>query len=88
MLALKANISVDYLAEIEAGKKQPSLDVFKGIINALEVSADEILWDEVIASKPHVFNELTEIIKDLFPQELSLIALTVKTMAEGLKSMR
>lgn len=48
-LAEKVEISPNYLSAIERGVKIPKLDTFIRIINALEVSADEILVDVINA---------------------------------------
>jgi len=44
MLAERAGISTNYLGAIERGEKIPALETLVDIINALEVSADEILY--------------------------------------------
>lgn len=48
-LAEKADISCNYLSAIERGVKTPKLDTLIRIINALGVSADEILVDVIDA---------------------------------------
>lgn len=49
-LAEKANLSVNYIGDLERGEKLPALDTFITIANALEVSADMLLCDVVTAS--------------------------------------
>lgn len=44
-LAEKVNKSVAYIGMIERGERIPKLETFINIINALDVSADEILSD-------------------------------------------
>lgn len=46
-LAFRADLSKNYLALVERGEKIPSLETFLGIINALNVSSDQILCDVV-----------------------------------------
>lgn len=46
-LAEKAGLSTNYIGMVERGEKIPSLDSFIRIINALDVSADVILCDEL-----------------------------------------
>ena len=48
-LAFKAGLSKNYLALVERGEKIPSLETFLNILNALNVSADEVLCDVVNA---------------------------------------
>ena len=49
-LAEKADLSVNYIGDLERGEKLPALDTFITIANALEVSADMLLCDVVTAS--------------------------------------
>ncbi len=44
-LAEKTELSVVYIGMIERGEKTPKLETFIKIINALDVSADEVLED-------------------------------------------
>ena len=59
-LASKANIGTVYLSEIERGVKMPSLNIFVKIIDALDVSADYILRDEISSGKEYICIEITE----------------------------
>lgn len=51
-LAELVDVSLNYLGQIERGEKLPSFETFITIANALEVSADMLLCDVVIASFP------------------------------------
>lgn len=66
-LAEKAQISLVYLGEVERGKKMPSLNSFIRIVEALGISADYILRDELPSGEAYVFDELTEKLRDLSP---------------------
>lgn len=68
-LAQKADIGVVYLGEIERGLKMPSLSIFIKIIEALEVSADYVLRDELTSGSTYIFDEITEKLKNLTPQQ-------------------
>ncbi len=68
-LADKAEIGAVYLGEIERGIKFPSINSFIKIIEALEISADYILRDELTSGKAYVYDEITERLKDLTPKE-------------------
>ena len=46
-LAELCDLSSNFISIIECGKKRPSLDTFVKIANALEVSADMLLEDEL-----------------------------------------
>lgn len=66
-LAEKAQISLVYLGEVERGKKMPSLSSFIHIVEALSISADYILRDELSSGEEYVFDELTEKLRGLSP---------------------
>lgn len=68
-LAEKADIGAVYLGEIERGLKMPSVSVFIKLIEALDISADYILRDEVSSGKEYVFDELTEKLSGLTPKQ-------------------
>ena len=68
-LAGRAEIGVMYLSEIERGIKMPSLNIFIKIINALDVSADYILRDELSSGKEYVCTEITEKLLVLTPRQ-------------------
>lgn len=53
-LSEKADIAVTYLGEIERGEKTPSLEVMINIANALGVSSDYLLRDNVEAASIYV----------------------------------
>ena len=69
VLAEKADIGVMYLGEIERGIKMPSLKVFIRLVEALEVSADYILRDELSSGKEFIFDEMTRKLENLTPQQ-------------------
>ena len=69
-LANKADIGVVYLSEIERGVKMPSLNIFIKIIDALDVSADYILRDEISSGKEYIRTEITEKLLALTPHQL------------------
>lgn len=66
-LADRAKIGVVYLSEIERGIKMPSLSIFIKIIDALEVSADYVLRDELPTGKEYICTEITKKLLVLTP---------------------
>lgn len=68
-LANRAGIGVVYLSEIERGTKMPSLNVLIKLIEALEVSADYILRDELTSGGEYIYDEITLKLKDLTPKQ-------------------
>lgn len=78
-LAQKADIGCVYLSEVERGIKMPSLNVFIKLVEALDVSADYILRDEVTTGSTFIYNELAEQLNALTPRQR-------KTAADILKA--
>ena len=69
MLAEKAGIGLMYLGEIERGIKMPSLSVFIKIIEALDISADYVLRDELSSGGKYILDEITSKITPLTPKQ-------------------
>lgn len=68
-LAQIANVGGAYLGEVERGMKMPSLNIFIRLIEALDVSADYILRDELPSGKEYVYDEITQKLKNLTPKQ-------------------
>lgn len=68
-LAEIAGVGVMYYGEVERGVKMPSMKTFIKIVNALDISADFILRNELTSGKPFVFDELTKKLEKLSPQQ-------------------
>ena len=64
-----ADIGEMYLSEIERGVKMPSMNVFIKLIIALDISADYVLRDEIPSGKEFVYDELTQRLDGLTPQQ-------------------
>ena len=54
---------------IERGVKMPSMNIFIKIIEALEVSADYSLQNELSTGREYVFDEMTKKLENLTPQQ-------------------
>ena len=68
-LAQKAGTSAVYLGEIERGLKMPSLNSFIRIVEALNVSADYLLRDELSSGSGYIYNEIVEKLRHLTPKQ-------------------
>lgn len=68
-LAKLAGIGNVYLGEIERGQKMPSLNIFIKLTEALDVSADYILRDELPSGKEYICDEITQKLKKLTPKQ-------------------
>ena len=73
-LAEMANIGNVYLGEIERGLKMPSLNIFIKLIEALDISADYILRDELSSGGVYIYDEITKKLKDLTPRQRKTVA--------------
>ena len=67
-------ISNIHMSEIERGKKNPSMEAFIRIVNALDVPADMLLRYETKGVKPYILNDITEKMKDLTLPQLKIIS--------------
>ena len=68
-LAEKAGIGEMYVGEIERGVKMPSINSFIKIIEALDISADYVLRDELTSGQEYIYDEITEKLKGLTPRQ-------------------
>lgn len=68
-LAESAGIGNVYLGEIERGLKMPSLNIFIKLIEALDISADYILRDELSSGEQYIYDEITQKLKNLTPKQ-------------------
>lgn len=68
-LAEMADIGDVYMGEIERGLKMPSLNIFIKLIEALDVSADYILRDELTSGKEYIYDKITQKLKNLTPKQ-------------------
>ena len=68
-LAEKAEIGEMYLGEIERGTKMPSLRIFLKIIEALDVSADYVLRNELSSGEHYIYDEITMKLNGLTPKQ-------------------
>lgn len=68
-LAEKAGITAQYLSHIENGNQKMSIAVFSRICNALNVSADKILYNRSPESLRHISEEIDLLLADCNPTE-------------------
>ncbi len=68
-LAEIADVGIMYYGEVERGVKMPSMKTFIKIVNALDVSADFILRNELTSGKPYVLDEITKKLDKLDPKQ-------------------
>jgi transcriptional regulator with XRE-family HTH domain len=78
-------ISNTYLSNIENGRTKPSLPTLIKIANALTVSVDELLCDNIIRSRPTFEKVIADILNDCNEYEIRAIAAIAKTTKEVLR---
>lgn len=72
-LAEAVNLSVSHLSNIETGSTRVSLPAIVSLANALHVSVDYILADNVVQSNAVFENELQSLVKDCDGYEIRVI---------------
>ncbi|MBP3627628.1 MAG: helix-turn-helix transcriptional regulator [Clostridia bacterium] len=83
-LAETLGITDVYVSEIERGNKMPSIPLFIAIVEALDISADYLLRDNISSGKPYIYNEFTERLDRLTPKQrkaaLDLLDVFIKNL--------
>ena len=79
------NINATYLRQIEGGTKLPSLPVFVDICNALKISPDYLLQDELVSNELSAIHELTELWECSTPSKQSLAAAMLKAALQHME---
>lgn len=83
-LAEKIGTSDVYISEIERGNKMPSIPLLISIVEALDISADYLLRDNISSGTPYVYNEFTERLDKLTPKQrksaLELLEVFIKSL--------
>ena len=77
-LSEMCNINATYLRQIEGGTKMPSLPVFISICNALKVSPDYLLRDELEENEITAIREIEELWEEVPPRRQALVLEMIK----------
>lgn len=84
-LAERVDMGTTHISHIETGHTVPSLKTFVGLVNALGVSADELLCGSLRQSGPVYAGELAALLEDCNERELRLMVEVARTLKEGLR---
>ena len=84
-LADATNITYKHLSNIEVGRRYPSLEIIIAIANALDVSADDLLTDNLKHSSSPVGTEIHDLLLDCNHDEKAILTRTLKFL-KGLLS--
>jgi transcriptional regulator with XRE-family HTH domain len=84
-LAEMVGVGTTHISHIETGNTIPSIKTFIAIINALNLSSDELLRNHIQKAK-HIFeNEMAETLKDCTDEETRIITDTAKALKISLR---
>ena len=87
-LAEAADIGLVYLGEIERGIKMPSLKTFIKLVNALDVSADELIGLETKSGRDSYTQKLSEQLQSLTQEEAAAVLSILETTIQQVKNLR
>ena len=87
-LAFAANTSTSNISDIEHGKNNFHIDTFVRILEALQVSADDILRADVPNVNELYGSELAKILKGCTPSEVESILTLVKEIKSTFQSKK
>lgn len=79
-LADKANISRPLVGFVERGEKSPGLETFVNIANALEISPNELLVDNLSFSNSRYDGDDYYILLDCSPEEATILVKNMKDL--------
>ena len=77
--------SVGYMSYIETGSKKPSLETLIQIANALDVTIDELLSDNLVAASPVSNTQINQLLSDCSAFEKSVILLSIKSIKDAIR---
>jgi len=84
-LAELAGCGTTHISHIETGNTKASVKTLIYIINALNISADELLRNHIIKAKHVLDGELAEMVQDCNDEETRIITDTIKALKESLR---
>lgn len=87
-LAVKANISLPHISDIENGKSTLRLPTFIRITEALQVSADALLRSDIPEVNNLYRSEFSELLEDCTPAEIDSILKIVKEVKQSLHTSK
>ena len=77
--------SVGYMSYIETGSKKPSLETLIQIANALDVTIDELLSDNLAAASPVSNTQINQLLSDCSAFEKRVILLSIKSIKDAIR---
>ena len=87
-LAEKIGISTTHMSHIETGNTKLSLPVLVSIASVLEVQTNDLLFEQVNASRSNALNEITGSLDNCSSQELKIIQDIVRATKTALQKYK
>lgn len=87
-LAEISEMSVSHVSCIERGKRQMSLEAFIRIVNALETTADGLLWGNLINDVTGLTVSFAELLADCSKGEKQLLFTVLLALKDALRVTR
>ena len=87
-LAEKIGISTTHMSHIETGNTKLSLPVLVSIASVLEVQTDDLLFEQVNASRSNALNEIAGSLDNSSTQELKIIQDIVRATKTALQKYK
>jgi len=84
-LAELVGCGTTHISHIETGNTKASIKILIAIINALNLSADELLRNHIRKVKHILDDELAEMVQGCTDEETRIIVDTIKTLKESLR---
>lgn len=84
-LAEKADISRSFLAQVETNLRLPSLETIIAIANALDVSANDLLVDNLMNTGASIDSDIHYLLLDCSEAESALITKAAKELRKVLR---
>ena len=85
-LSEKVSLSISHMSNIETGTTKASLNAIVNIANALSVSANDLLYDNLVCSRPQFEAEMQKIIDGCTPYELRIMRGVCKSLLDTLRN--
>lgn len=84
-LAEIIGVGTTHISHIETGNTIASMKLFVAIVDALEVSADDLLRDNLVRAKEAFTGEIFEELGDCSEEEVRFMADMIRAMKTGLR---
>lgn len=85
MLAERIDISSTHLSNIETGTTRVSLTVIVNLANALSVTADDLLCDNIIKAKSQFEADINTLLENCDEYEIRMVKDVVETLINTLR---